>query len=235
MQVFHARCIIAQSRSLPLNLHRCESTMTSQPIESLSPEQIEHFLQLDRKEQSNHEWKASILRRHYQHLTPDLLRALCPFCDEQTLNEGLIVRSPNNWFLALYNIRPVFPGHSLIIPTSHISKFTDVPLEHVVEFHQFQRHVILALQQVYQTESFNTLLQEGEYSGQSIQHTHLHLIPRTKGDLPNEQDWLDFFQKHEHAGRILTVEERQAAANIIRDTYYAILERNNSNGSKHNS
>lgn len=188
----------------------------------LTPLQVKQFLALNAKERSNHVWKAQILRWHYHELHPDILSSLCPFCDRDTLNEGIIVRSANNRFLALYNIRPVFVGHLLVLPTGHISRFTDIPMDDAAEFLQFQQDVILALKRVYGTESFNTLLQEGEYSGQSIQHLHLHVIPRTKGDLPDDVDWLDYFQKHEHKGRILSAVERQAEAVKIREAYEAI-------------
>lgn len=84
---------------------------------------------------------------------------------------------------ALYNIRLV----SLIVPVSHVTKFT-------LEFYQFQKQTINALQHVYQTESYDMLMQEGEFSGQSIPHLHIHLLPRVENDIPKEQEWMDFFQ-----------------------------------------
>lgn len=149
------------------------------------------------------------------------LEQLCPFCNRISISNGLITFSPERHFFALYNIRPVFPGHSLIVPVSHITKFTDIPVETVLEFYQFQKQIINALQQVYQTESYDMLMQEGEFSGQSIPHLHIHLLPRVEDDIPKEQEWMDFFQKHEHMGKLLSPGEMQVESEKIRSTYHA--------------
>ena len=41
----------------------------------------------------------------------------CPFC-HTSIADAVFARSDN--FLAVYNIAPIFPGHSLIIPRKHI-------------------------------------------------------------------------------------------------------------------
>ncbi|EFC47527.1 predicted protein, partial [Naegleria gruberi] len=104
----------------------------------------------------------------------------CVFCNREIVSEGLIEESEN--FMALYNIRPVFPGHSLIIPKKHVTRFSSLPLEHAKEFVEFSQLVIRALKQIHNTDSIELLIQEGPLSGQSICHLHLHLMPRIPND-----------------------------------------------------
>nr|CAG4714940.1 unnamed protein product [Naegleria fowleri] len=161
--------------------------------------------------------------KYYQPLIDmKLIDQFCVFCNSDVIAEGLIEESEH--FVALYNIRPVFPGHSLIIPKQHFTRFSDIPVSHAQDFVQFIQRVVTALKSLHQTDSVEFLIQEGELSGQSISHLHVHLLPRTPGDIPIseqsdtglEQDWMDFFTKKEHTARILEREERKELAKQVR-------------------
>jgi bis(5'-adenosyl)-triphosphatase len=157
-----------------------------------------------------------LLHNTIRRVSTTLNHDLCPFCNDRQINDSIITYSPNRHFMALYNHKPVFRGHTLIVARSHIPKFNSIPVEHIVEFYQFQRDVISALLYLYNTESYDMLLQEGELSGQSVQHLHIHLLPRIPNDLPPDMEWMDYFQQHEHTGRLLTPTERQFEAERIR-------------------
>ncbi len=169
----------------------------------------------------------------YSQLDQQQLSKLCIFCNEKIIQEGHVISS--KYFTCLYNIRPVFPGHVLILPKYHISKIEDIRVDHAVDYLQFTQNIIRALKQVYNTDSINVIVQQGEYSGQSVQHLHTHFLPRVANDLPmivqavttekgevvenQEQEWMDYFRQQEHTARLLTAEERQVEAEKIRKAY----------------
>ncbi len=110
----------------------------------------------------------------------------CPFC-EITISEAAFARSTN--FLAIYNIAPILPGHSLIIPIKHIESLLALPADELNEFTLFSRSVTIILLKVFNAEAFNWSIQDKEEAGQSIAHLHLHIVPRYKNDLPDPGDW----------------------------------------------
>src|ERR1035437_6055122 len=110
----------------------------------------------------------------------------CPFCNPD-INITAFSESQN--FLAIYDIAPILPGHSLIIPKQHIQSIHDLSNDQLNEFLQFGREVTRKLSIFFKTEAFDWIIQENEEAGQSIPHLHLHIILRTKDDLSNAGDW----------------------------------------------
>ena len=117
----------------------------------------------------------------------------CPFC---LINSKIqaFATSPN--FMAVYDISPILPGHSLIIPREHIESLHDLEPDKLAEFFQFAEEVTKRLCDYLDTEAFDWSLQEKEEAGQSVAHLHLHIIPRTKNDLPNPGDWYPLLMNH---------------------------------------
>ncbi len=110
----------------------------------------------------------------------------CPFCNP-TINTIAFAESLN--FLAVYNIASAFPGHSLVIPKMHLTSFTDLSDELLLEMLRLSKKVVRIIQVAFNTDAFNWTIQEKEEAGQSVMHLHLYIIPRYKGDLPDPGDW----------------------------------------------
>ena len=110
----------------------------------------------------------------------------CPFCDPD-IQERTFAQTGN--FMAVYNIAPILPGHSLIIPKMHVTSFLDITDNELFEMIKFSKRIIRVLQVTFKTEAFNWTIQEKEEAGQSVEHLHLHILPRKMGDLPENEDW----------------------------------------------
>jgi len=120
------------------------------------------------------------------------LNETCPFCNKKILTATWL-ESIN--FRAVYNLAPVFPGHTLIIPKLHIESMFELNIKELNEMFTFAHKCANILRGEYDSNSFNWLIQDGVDSGQTISHLHLHIIPRRKKDLPNPTDWESHFQK----------------------------------------
>lgn len=114
------------------------------------------------------------------------MNSSCPFCSPN-VEKAKFAQSEN--FIAIYNIAPILPGHVLIISKQHINKFMEVNDKHMTELIKFSRQIIRTLSKAFKTDSFNWTLQEGTAAGQTIEHMHIHIIPRQKNDLPEPGDW----------------------------------------------
>jgi len=116
----------------------------------------------------------------------------CPFC-LPAVSPAVFAETKN--FKAIYNLAPILPGHSLIIPKKHVSSFMDISDEYMNEMIVFSRKVIRTLQHAFHTTSFDWTIQEGVEAGQTVDHMHLHIIPRKTNDLPNCGDWYPLLEE----------------------------------------
>lgn len=110
----------------------------------------------------------------------------CAFCHPH-VQENHFARSEN--FLAVYNIAPILPGHSLIIPKWHVLSLMALSEQELCEMMLFSRKVVQVLMNVFGHTGFDWTIQEGIEAGQTIPHLHLHVIPRAQNDLPQPGDW----------------------------------------------
>ena len=106
---------------------------------------------------------------------------LCPFCDpeeELTFYKGERV-------LALYDAFPVSPGHALIVTRRHTSDWFTATPEERTELMAATEVARLAISARHQPDGFNIGMEIGRAAGQTIDHLHLHVIPRYAGDAVN--------------------------------------------------
>ena len=141
----------------------------------------------------------------------------CPFCRED-VQAGHFAASDN--FLALYNLAPILPGHSLVIPRRHILSLMELDDRELCELTLFSRDVVKILQKAFGSRSFDWTIQEGLDAGQSIPHLHLHIIPRVQGDLPQPGDWYPLLEQSE-----LEIIDSEARPKLTEDEMRAIVRR----------
>lgn len=110
----------------------------------------------------------------------------CPFCSEEVADITFL-ESTN--FRVIYNHAPILPGHSLVIPKSHIESLLDLNESELFEFTQLSIKAAKLLLRAFKADSFNWTLQEKAPAGQTISHLHIHIFPRHENDLPNPGDW----------------------------------------------
>ncbi len=104
----------------------------------------------------------------------------CPFC---LMSEGKIettkVYEDEN-FLAVLEIKPASPGHTILMVKKHISQISKLSSEDFENVAKIIKKLSYSLSRTY--GSFNILISEGENSGQRFDHVTINLIPRFKED-----------------------------------------------------
>ena len=117
----------------------------------------------------------------------------CPFCNlikkedlslNYVSNSQIFYQSKN--FFSVYNIKPILPGHSLIISKRHFKSFLGLKNNDVNELFRVIKKTVKALIKVYNSDGFDIAIQDGEVGGQSVEHFHIHIIPRKKGDIKGD-------------------------------------------------
>ena len=118
----------------------------------------------------------------------------CPFCAPQAVASTF---AESGAFRAIYNIAPIVPGHSLVVPKAHLKSLMSLDEQSLCAFFAFARPVTTFLQNVFESPGFGWTIQNGEVAGQTVPHLHLHLIPRRAGDFPTPGDWYPALQRSE--------------------------------------
>ncbi len=82
--------------------------------------------------------------------------------------------------VAFLDHRPVFPGHCLLITKSHYETLTDLPANLVGPF--FKNAQLLAGAIESAMEAHGTFVAMNNRVSQSVQHLHVHAVPRRRKD-----------------------------------------------------
>lgn len=106
----------------------------------------------------------------------------CLFCDRSAHK---VIAESVSWYIRL-DAYPAAPGHVEVVPTRHVESYFDLT-EHEGE----QLHSMLALARRMVTarwgepDGWTIGVNDGRAAGRSIDHLHVHLIPRHHGDVPD--------------------------------------------------
>ena len=85
--------------------------------------------------------------------------------------------------VAFMDIDPVTTGHLLVVPKEHHPHLATVPGSIVSHMMLIAQWLAAALQaSPVRTEGINLFYADGVAAGQEVFHSHLHVIPRWKGD-----------------------------------------------------
>ena len=90
-------------------------------------------------------------------------------------------------FFCAKDLYPVAPGHSLVISKRHTPDYFSLTDEEKQDLTRIIDVVCDLLRGTQAIDGFNIGTNAGKAAGQTIFHTHIHIIPRTHGDLPNPE------------------------------------------------
>ncbi len=78
------------------------------------------------------------------------------------------------------DIRPVFKGHTLLVPREHVDTLLELREPLVMPFFTTGQRVAAAMTTALGAQG--TFVAMNNVVSQSVPHLHLHVVPRTKGD-----------------------------------------------------
>jgi histidine triad (HIT) family protein len=104
----------------------------------------------------------------------------CVFCSivaGETPGE-VVLDEPD--FVAFLDARPVFKGHTLLVPREHVVTLPDLPSRLRDGFLEAAQRLAGAV--VEGLGAQGSFVAMNNVVSQSVAHLHLHVVPRTKGD-----------------------------------------------------
>jgi len=85
-------------------------------------------------------------------------------------------------FIAILDISPAIAGHTLIISKKHFQSFFSLDMKTSEKLGRLAVLLANHLRKILNLENMNMLSNAGKYAGQTVNHFHLHLIPRYADD-----------------------------------------------------
>jgi len=81
---------------------------------------------------------------------------------------------------AFLDHRPLFPGHTLIVPREHIETLRDLPAELVEPYFTDVQGLAAAVQDALDADG--SFVAANNVVSQSVPHLHFHVVPRRRKD-----------------------------------------------------
>jgi len=82
--------------------------------------------------------------------------------------------------VAFLDVRPLFPGHVLLVPRAHHVTLADLPSELVAPLFTTAQRVCRALEAAL--DAHGTFVAMNNVISQSVPHLHVHVVPRRRKD-----------------------------------------------------
>jgi histidine triad (HIT) family protein len=104
----------------------------------------------------------------------------CVFCDIVTGAKPAFQVATVECAVAFLDARPVFKGHLLVVPRTHLVTLADLPPSSLGDYFGFVQRLSIAVESGL--GAGGTFVAINNKVSQSVPHLHTHVVPRTKGD-----------------------------------------------------
>ena len=104
----------------------------------------------------------------------------CTFCQIVSGEEPASVVHQDSVSLAFLDRRPLFPGHCLLIPKTHVATLPELASESIGPLFANARLLAASVTTALQAEG--TFVAINNTVSQSVPHLHIHIVPRRRGD-----------------------------------------------------
>lgn len=107
----------------------------------------------------------------------------CIFCEIAAGRAPASIVYRDEVVCAFMDIRPINPGHLLVIPLLHAAGLADLDPDAGGQLFRVGQRLAAALRASgVRCEGIDLFLADGEAAGQEVFHVHLHVVPRFTGD-----------------------------------------------------
>ncbi len=111
---------------------------------------------------------------------PDAAKAKCAFCAIIRGDTPAVMVLETERLLAFLDHRPLFRGHTLLVPRTHMRLLSDLPARDAAEFLTTAQRLERAVEDGLGAAGSMVLV--NNVVSQSVPHLHLHVIPRNPKD-----------------------------------------------------
>ena len=106
----------------------------------------------------------------------------CDFCQIARHQETARIVYEDERTLAFFPLKPVVPGHTLVVPRQHVPDLWSLTLEDADPLTRTTLRIAKAIQTAMSPDGLNIINSVGEAASQTVFHLHVHLVPRSFDD-----------------------------------------------------
>jgi len=104
----------------------------------------------------------------------------CLFCRIASGSETAAIVFEDENAVAFLDHRPLFPGHTLLVPRKHVETLPDLAPEAIQPLFGAARRLCAAIERAVGAEG--TFVAINNKVSQSVPHLHVHVVPRRRKD-----------------------------------------------------
>ena len=107
----------------------------------------------------------------------------CVFCAIVASEAPAAIVAETDELLAFLDVRPVSAGHTLVVPKRHAGRLSELDGALGASMFAFGHRLARAAQEgALRADGVNLVVNDGRAAFQTVDHVHLHVIPRFAGD-----------------------------------------------------
>ena len=138
----------------------------------------------------------------------------CLFCAIVAGDQPAEVVFDDGISLAFLDVRPVFHGHSLLVPRDHYETLADLPDELIEPYFRNVRMLSVAIPRAMGAEG--SFVAINNVVSQSVPHLHTHVVPRVRKDGLRGFFWPRTKYEHDEHAAETAAKVREAVAALAR-------------------
>ena len=104
----------------------------------------------------------------------------CPFCEIIAGSRPAHIVLDDEVVVAFLVVRPLFPGHTLLVPRQHLETLADLPVERLGPYLQRAQRLAGAMEDAL--GAAGSFVAMNNRVSQSVPHLHTHVVPRNRKD-----------------------------------------------------
>ncbi|WP_293886761.1 HIT family protein [Streptococcus sp. A12] len=105
-------------------------------------------------------------------------------------------------FLAFLDISQVTPGHTLVIPKKHARNLLEMTPDETADLFNIVSRVTKKVESATQPQGMNIISNMEEIAGQSVFHTHVHILPRYSQEDDLKIDFIAHEPNFDHLAKL---------------------------------
>jgi diadenosine tetraphosphate (Ap4A) HIT family hydrolase len=105
----------------------------------------------------------------------------CPFCER--IASGTDVLASADAAVAFADAFPVSSGHTLVVPRRHVARLEHLEPDEWRSVFEVVHEITGNISAEADVDGVNVGVNSGQAAGQTVDHAHVHVIPRRTGDV----------------------------------------------------
>jgi histidine triad (HIT) family protein len=106
----------------------------------------------------------------------------CVFCEIVAGRRPAHVVLDDDVAIAFLDVRPLFPGHTLLVPRRHVETLAELPPDIVEPYFSRAQRLAAVMEERGGMDAAGSFVAMNNRVSQSVPHLHTHVVPRNRKD-----------------------------------------------------